>query len=170
MSNVIHRTLRRIQLDRHGYKLLWEVETVNHDGDITTISSWVPKDVPANKYPWGYKDSVYYKDMVLVERFVNDGDPMSTSTYIHGAYKVINHQHMNEKEELADNATDVQVEPMAIAADNLEMTPEELEQPLIQRYIALTGASVDSIRAYLAAMEEDFEFDFEKAAEFMEDE
>jgi hypothetical protein len=168
MSNVTHRSLRRIRLDLDGYKLLWEVETVNHAGDITTVSSWVPKNVPANKYSWGYEDSVYNKDIVLVERFAIDGYTISTSTYVHGGYNRVMNEEEELKRALGYDLIDVPVESEAIEVDAPEKTPEELEQPLIERYTALTGASSDSIMSYLAYMEEGYEFDHEKAAEFME--
>jgi len=78
----------RTRLENTGYKSIWQTETINHAGDRTVISSWVPKEVPAAETPKGYKFSIY-EDVLLVERYegvdgIYPGQYCGSSTYIHG--------------------------------------------------------------------------------------
>lgn len=78
----------RTRLENTGYKSIWQTETINHAGDRTVISSWVPAEVPAAETPKGYKFSIY-EDVLLVERYdgvdgINPGEYCGSSTYIHG--------------------------------------------------------------------------------------
>jgi hypothetical protein len=78
----------RTRLENTGYKSIWQTETINHAGDRTVISSWVPKEVPAAETPKGYKFSIY-EDVLLVERYegvdgIYPGAYCGSSTYIHG--------------------------------------------------------------------------------------
>jgi hypothetical protein len=78
----------RTRLENTGYKSIWQTETINHAGDRTVISSWVPVDVPAAETNKGYKFSIY-EDVLLIERYdgvdgLNPGVYCGSSTYIHG--------------------------------------------------------------------------------------
>jgi len=79
----------RTRLEHTGYKSIWQTETINHAGDRTVISSWVPVEVPgAGETPKAYKASIY-EDVLLVERYegmdgIYPGEYCGSSTYIHG--------------------------------------------------------------------------------------
>jgi hypothetical protein len=89
MSNVTHRSERRDRLDEAGYKLLWETQTIGHDGDTTVVSSWMPKYIPIHTNK-GWVESIFESDFILVERFAPADDEIhpngltSTSIYLHG--------------------------------------------------------------------------------------
>jgi hypothetical protein len=79
----------RTSLGTAGYKSIWQTETINHAGDRTVISSWVPNEVPGHgETPKAYKSSIY-EDTILVERYEGEngiypGQYCGSSTYVHG--------------------------------------------------------------------------------------
>jgi len=82
-----------------GYKLLWQTETTNHNGDRAVISSWIGIEVPPES-PKGYKMSIH-EDVLLIERYNGaDGERCGASIYTHGAARSLNGRVLpNEEEE-----------------------------------------------------------------------
>lgn len=78
----------RGRLIRAKYKMVWETTAINRN-DKLVISSWVPGDLPLDNH-YAYRDSIFVKDFILVERFDISDDPYfnelptSNSTYVHG--------------------------------------------------------------------------------------
>jgi hypothetical protein len=108
----------RTRLENTGYKSIWQTETINHAGDRTVISSWVPKEVPAAETNKGYKFSIY-EDVLLVERFegvdgIYPGEYCGSSTYIHGVGPKFAIQNIppddNEDEDANERAAQVMEE------------------------------------------------------------
>jgi hypothetical protein len=99
----------RTRVENTGYKSIWQTETINHAGDRTVISSWVPKEVPAAETNKGYKFSIY-EDVLLVERYegvdgIYPGEYCGSSTYIHGVEPILNTQKALNYSNMSDDET-----------------------------------------------------------------
>jgi len=114
----------RSRLETTGYKSIWQTETINHAGDRTVISSWVPNEVPGHgETPKAYKASIY-EDIILVERYEGvDGmypsEYCGSSIYIHGVEPIVN-PRLSRKWEQAQGEDDATEEEWLKAADAAE--------------------------------------------------
>lgn len=114
----------RTRLENTDYKSIWQTETINHAGDRTVISSWVPNEVPGHgETPKAYKASIY-EDTILVERYEGEngiypGEYCGSSIYIHGVEPIVN-PRLFRKWEQAQGEDDATEEEWLKAADAAE--------------------------------------------------
>lgn len=122
----------RTRLETTGYKSIWQTETINHAGDRTVVSSWVPVGVPTDRdqlSPKAYKASIY-EDIILVERNegvdgIYPGEYCGSSIYIHGIEPIVNPRLFLRWEQ--EQREDDETEEWHKAADAVEAAAGEGE-------------------------------------------